>query len=130
MMPIQILGTLFLVAALVHVALRWRARALSAGQLIFWALVFGGILVVLLVPKASMSVARLLGVRRGTDVVLYGSMALLFYLVFGLYVRLEGLQRRMTRMLRDLALRDAEDLIRDDDATVGAKGTRDVGSSI
>jgi hypothetical protein len=130
MMPIQILGALFLVGALVHVALRWRSRSLGAGQLIFWALVFGGILLVLLVPQASVRVAHLLGVRRGTDIVVYGSMALLFYLVYGLYVRLENLQRRMTRMLRELAIKETPGLILDNDADVQAKGTGDVSSSV
>jgi hypothetical protein len=130
MMPIQILGALFLVGALAHVALRWRSRSLGAGQLLFWALVFGGILVVLLVPQASVQVAHLLGVRRGTDIVVYGSMALLFYLVYGLYVRLENLQRRMTRMLRELAIKETPGLIPDNDADGQAKGPGDVSSSI
>jgi hypothetical protein len=108
MMPIQILGGLLLVGALVHVLLRGRARSLSWGALVFWIVVFGGILVVLLVPSVSGFVAHVLGVGRGADVIMYGSICLLFYLVFGIYVRIENLQRRMTRMLRMLALREAD----------------------
>ena len=107
MMPIQILGGLFLVGALVHVLLRWRSRSLNAGALFFWALVFGSILVVLLVPAVSGRVARVFGVGRGADVIMYGSIGLLFYLVFGIYVRIENIRRRLTRVLRELALREA-----------------------
>jgi hypothetical protein len=130
MMPIQILGTLFLVGALVHVVLRWRSRALGAAQLIFWALIFGSILVVLLVPQLSVLVAHLLGVNRGTDIIVYGSMALLFYLVFGLYVRLENLKHRMTRILRELSLKETPGLIPETGANVDTKGPEDGSSSI
>ena len=107
MMPIQILGALFLAIALVHVLTRWRSRSLNARELIFWVLVFGGILVVLLLPGVSIKVARLLGVRRGTDIVVYGSVGLLYYLVFRIYVRIENIQHHLTLVLRELALTES-----------------------
>jgi hypothetical protein len=125
MMPIQILGGLLLVGALVHVLLRGRSRSLNRGALVFWILVFGGILVVLLVPSVSGFVARVLGVGRGADVIMYGSICLLFYLVFGVYVRIENLQRRMTRMLRMLALREADWSTPQDNVEIEEKDSAD-----
>jgi hypothetical protein len=121
MMPIQVLGTLLLIGALLHVLLRWRSRSLRMGEVVFWILVFGSILTVVLVPSVSGRIARLLGVGRGADVIIYGSIALLFYLVFRVYVRIESLQRRLTRIMRKQALGDVPSLSPADKVEMGAK---------
>jgi hypothetical protein len=104
MTPIQVLGGLFLLFAISRVVLRWRDHSLSVRELVFWVLVFGGILSVLLAPEMSSGIARYLGIGRGTDVVVYTSVVVLYYLVFRIYVRLENVQHQLTLLLRELAL--------------------------
>jgi hypothetical protein len=106
MIPLQIVGALFLIGTLIHVAMRWRSGSLKSRELFLWFLVFGGILAVLLFPSVSIKIAGLLGVQRGTDIVVYGSVGLLYFLVFRIYVRLENIQHDLTVVLRELALRD------------------------
>ena len=110
MILVQVLGGFILLFAISRVVLRWRDRSLSVRGLIFWVFVFGGILVVLLVPGVSMNLARFLGIGRGSDVIVYGSVVLLFYLVFRIYVALENFEHKLTMLIREIALAQSEEL--------------------
>lgn len=110
MMWIQIFGSVFLLFAISRVVLRWRDHQLSVGELILWLFVFGGILAVVLVPWLTSAVASFVGIGRGADVVIYGSVALLFYLMFRAYVHLENIEYRLTQLVRELALAQSREL--------------------
>ena len=104
MTPIQILGVLFLLFALSRVILRWRSHRLALSELVLWVFVFGGILTVVLAPSLSARLARLVGIGRGADLVIYGSIVLLFYLVFRIYIQLENIEYKLTTLVREMAL--------------------------
>lgn len=57
-------------------------------------------------PGLTSYVAKRLGIGRGTDVVLYLSIALLFYLIFRLSIALEETRREITELVRKIALTD------------------------
>jgi hypothetical protein len=107
--PIQVLGVLFLLFALSRVILRWRSHRLALSELVLWVFVFGGILTVVLVPSLSAWLARLLGIGRGADLVIYGSIVLLFYLVFRIYIQLENIEYKLTTLVREIALTQTQD---------------------
>jgi len=44
------------------------------------------------------------GVGRGVDIIVYISLALLFYLVFRIYVMIEDLRHQITYIIREIAL--------------------------
>ncbi|HWF86464.1 MAG TPA: DUF2304 domain-containing protein, partial [Vicinamibacterales bacterium] len=83
---------------------RARARPIAAA---FWLLLWSAAAVALAMPDATTQVARLLGIRRGADLVAY-STALGFlvgsYLV---YLKIRQLTREITVLTRELALLDA-----------------------
>lgn len=58
-------------------------------------------------PDILTWVAQLVGVGRGTDLLLYGYVVFSLFLIIGLYQRTTRLEQRMTRMVRDVALRTA-----------------------
>jgi hypothetical protein len=45
-------------------------------------------------------------VGRGSDFVIYGSVVLLFVLVFKIFIALDQLEKKLTEMVRRDALRD------------------------
>ena len=49
-------------------------------------------------------IAEFFGVGRGVDIIVYISLALLFYLVFRIYVMIEDLRHQMTDIIREIAL--------------------------
>lgn len=82
-----------------------RARQLlttgeSIGWTFFWMLACG----VLWVPESTSRLADILGIGRGADVVLYFGMVILFYMVFRVYVRIEKIERDITKVVRKIAL--------------------------
>lgn len=58
-------------------------------------------------PQVATDLANLLGVGRGTDLLLYLWFTISALLILALYLRLMRLQDRMTELVRALALRDA-----------------------
>ena len=88
---------------------RFRRGGLSRLQLMLWSLLWIGIIAVVLRPETASFLARSLGVGRGADVVVYLSIASLFYLQFRLFGRLEDHERQITTLTRELALKDLDE---------------------
>jgi len=108
-MPIsltQIFLTLFLVFALSRVYLRYKDGTVTQFGLLFWLVVFGSALVVILYPNLTTNLAQALGIGRGADVIIYTSITLLFYLVFRLYVYMQDIKHDITEIVKKLALKD------------------------
>lgn len=103
-MLVQILLSLFILFAVIKVIVRFRAKEMRWGSLVFWLLFWLAVAVVVWQPDLSTQVANRLGVGRGSDLVLYFSAAALFYLVFRLTVRQEKLDKQITRLVREIAL--------------------------
>ncbi len=104
---IQILLLSFVIFALSRVYLRAREKVLSPRAAFFWFLVWAGALVGISLPATTTKIAEFFGVGRGVDVIVYISLALLFYLVFRIYVMIEDLRHEITSIVRDIALADS-----------------------
>ncbi len=85
----------------------WRQRSLSpiVGFLTPLACVFGAALV--LRPDWSSDLARLLGVGRGADLILYLWTAVSLLLLANIHFRLRSHQRMMTMLTREIAILEA-----------------------
>lgn len=105
-LPIQVLITIALLWALSRAYLRWREKTVSAGALLFWFGIWSAAIYTVFYPDFTTFVAQVLGIGRGADVVIYGSVIILFYLVFRLHVLLEDIRHDITRLVRDIALQE------------------------
>ena len=88
------------------VILRYRQRKIGTLAFLLWLVLWIGAAAVIVFPNSSVIVARLLGIGRGADLVLYTSLIVTLYLLFRMYVRLEQVNREVTQIVRALALRD------------------------
>jgi hypothetical protein len=61
-----------------------------------------------LFPDAVTWAAQMVGVHRGTDLVLYVLVVCFLFVTIGLHQRLHVLELRLTELTRELALRSAE----------------------
>ena len=104
-MLIQILLSLFILFALIKVIGRFRAKEVSLGALVFWCIFWLVVLVVVWQPRLSTDLANRLGVGRGTDLIMYVSVAALFYFIFRLTVRIEKIEKSITKIVRELTKR-------------------------
>lgn len=114
-MWIQIL----LIAAIVVLAVFMMRRTgadshLAIRRLLMGLFVIGAVLSVLF-PQWLTWLARLIGVGRGTDLVLYGLVIIFLAFVYTQYRRNAALQRQLTLLARKIALLEAEGDERDGD---------------
>ena len=103
---IQIIGAIFVLFAWSRVYLRYRDDSVSLLGLILWSVIWLGMMIVLFIPETTELFAKKLGIGRGVDAFLYGSIVILFYLVYRLYVKIESLDREITQVVREESLRD------------------------
>lgn len=86
------------------------------------AVILGGVVAVL-VPSAVTELARLVGVGRGTDLVLYVLCVTFLFVSIALYLRLGELHDRMVELARRHALLEADVRRLDDRAGLAASAT-------
>jgi len=105
-MFIQIIIIAFLLFAASRVLLRFKDRSISIGELIFWMLLWIGAGVITLLPQSTDFLAKILGVGRGVDAIIYIAIIILFYGMFRLYVKMEHIEHEITDIVRKTALKN------------------------
>jgi len=99
-----ILGTLGLLAQLLRRRAAARTRAWK--RLILIALLCVAV-VSILQPELTTRAANVLGVGRGTDLLLYLLTAVFLYVAMGFYLKFKDVERQLTLLARRQALGDA-----------------------
>jgi len=82
-----------------------RSGLLSTGGTVFWILFWLLAVVFVWWPSSTVILANFFGIGRGSDLVLYVSLAVVFYLLFKISVKLESLNRDLTKVTRDKTLK-------------------------
>lgn len=103
-MIIQIILVLFLIFAVSRVVNQVKSGNITAGSFIFWTGLFILAIIGVVTPELTGKLAKLLGIGRGADVIIYLSIVLLFYLVFRLSIIIEDLRHEITKLVREIAL--------------------------
>ncbi|ADG12929.1 Protein of unknown function DUF2304 [Methanocaldococcus infernus ME] len=103
---IQIVGLIIILFALTRVIKQIKKKSMELEEGIFWLFVWLLALLIVIFPNFMSYLATVLGVGRGVDVIIYLSIILLFYLVYRIYARLEKLEREITKIVREIAIRD------------------------
>ena len=111
MMVIQILLVIFFLFALIKVVGRFRAGDLSKGGLVWWSLFWVVAGVVGMLPNSTAYFAKLVGIGRGADLVVYVSLVAIFFMVFRLMMKVEMLNKDITKLTRKMALGEKKDNI-------------------
>jgi hypothetical protein len=103
---IQIVGAVFALFALSRVILQLKRRSMTLNEGLFWMFVWGSVVVFLIFPEFFGYIANILGVGRGVDALMYISIVVLFYLIYRLYAKVDTLERQITYIVREIAIRD------------------------
>lgn len=106
---IQILLLAFVIFAISRVILRLREKVISTQAAVFWSVIWLAALAGILMPETTTSLASVFGVGRGVDVIVYISLALLFYISFRMFVLIEDLRHEITNLIRQIALQNTPD---------------------
>lgn len=105
MLPLfQLLFTVFTLYAIAGVFMRKKERLLGPRGAIFWSLFWLSALVLVWSPDTTTAIARLFGIGRGTDFIVYIALAAVFLLLFRLHIKIETVGRDITSLTRIIAL--------------------------
>lgn len=105
LLPIQLLLFLFVIFAASRAVLQFRGGTIRFGMLSFWLMVWIFALIAIFYPEQTTQFAKILGINRGADIIMYASISLLFYLVFRLYVYLESMRTEISTLIREMSLK-------------------------
>ena len=103
---IQILLIAFAAFAVVITVVRFRRGATGVSGLVGWLVFWIAVAYVVARPETASAFAHAIGVGRGADAVLYVALVAAFYLIFRLFARIEDIDRRLTKIVREEALKD------------------------
>ncbi len=104
-MIIQVIVIGFSIFVISRVVLRFREKKISLLEFITWTLLWIVIPIVVLLPQTTAVLAKLVGVGRGADAIIYLSIIVIFYGLFRLYVKQEHIEHEITQIVRKLALK-------------------------
>ncbi|HDQ22484.1 MAG TPA: DUF2304 domain-containing protein [Candidatus Uhrbacteria bacterium] len=103
-MLIQVILLIFIIYAVLKVALRYKDKVISLQEFLVWTLFWFMVAFVVILPETTSWFANFVGVGRGVDLVIYISILILFYLAFRILVRLDKIEKDVTKIVREIAL--------------------------
>lgn len=108
-MMIQVLFSVIILIFLFRTWERKKKSAIITQEAVWWSLFWLLAAGVLWIPDSTTRVANLLGIGRGADLVSYVGLLVLFYMIFRAYVRMEKMERDITKLVRKIALDEHDD---------------------
>ena len=105
---IQIIILLFSLFALSRVFLNIKNNNLERLESVFWVLFWVVAIFATAFPEFLVNVANLLGVERGVDLVIYGSIIVLAYMIFKLYAQITSMEKKITKIVRTVAIKNGK----------------------
>lgn len=103
---IKIIFTLFAIFAWSRVVIRFRIKDINIKELVFWSLVWGGMIVLVFLPGKTYFLAKMLGMERGNDAMFFVAIVAIFYATYRLYVKINEQEKEITKLVRALALKN------------------------
>ena len=110
-MLIKAVTFLFALFAVLRLVGRFRRKQALLFELCFWALIWGGISVVVFIPQETDKFAHFIGVGTGVNALTFIAITGLLYAAWRLTARVQQLERDLTRMVRAQALNAAERVV-------------------
>lgn len=107
-MLIQFILVILIAGIIWRLALRLKAKEISTKQFCGWLLIWLVALVVVVWPNLTVRLANLVGVGRGSDLVIYLAVIFIIYFLFRLLLRIENIEKNLTKLTRTEALNDYE----------------------
>ena len=104
MLLYSILLPLISVIAIIFFLVRYLTERQSLTTTILWTILWLFVILFSIFPAASERFASLFGVTRGLDFIIIVGFAVLLYVIFRLYSRLDKLQDEVNVIVKEIAL--------------------------
>ena len=102
----QIIFAIFTLYAMINVWQKSKQGFLGKKGKIFWIAFWFLALLIVIWPDSVQKIADYLGIGRGSDLVIYSSIVIIFFVLFKLNIKIEGLKKDFTKIVRSDSLKD------------------------
>lgn len=106
--PYQIVVPLLSLVALTYAWNLVLRQKKTIWEALLWTLFWGGIAFIALEPDVLSYLSKATGIKDQVNAIFVTSIGILFFMVFYIVIRLEEINHRQTRLIRSLALREAD----------------------
>lgn len=107
-MLVKIIVTILCIWFLAGLVKRYHNKQIRLTSLLAWGALWIGITLAAYWPGSTSFVANIFGVGRGMDLVVFLSILAIFYGLYRVYIKVEKVERKITQLVREDALRRAE----------------------
>lgn len=105
-MLIQIILLIIIAIIVLRLIAKKKSKELNGKQFSGWLLIWLLAAIVVIWPDLTVRLANLVGIGRGADLVVYSALIFLFYFIFRLLLRIEKMEKNLTKIVREEALKD------------------------
>lgn len=106
MLLIQIILVAIIITIIFYSILRFKNDDLDSKRLFFWIIFWLVAIMVIIWPNFTVLIANYVGIGRGVDLIVYGSLIFIFYSLFRLLIRIEKLEKNLTQLVRQKSIDD------------------------
>lgn len=106
MLLIQIILNFIIIFFIVNLLSKLRRGELSTISFIFWLIFWLAGIIIINWPESTFFLARILGIGRGADVIIYFSIILIFYFIFYFSIKLRKIEKEITTLVRKISLEE------------------------
>ncbi len=103
--PIQVIALIVACVHMARVLVLWKRNKLEGKTALFWFLIWAAVLIIAFATPLVNKLSILIGVGRSIDLAMYIALLVLFYLVFQLNMKVSKLEKEITRLVREIALK-------------------------
>jgi len=108
MITLKIIITLFVFLSIYKLIKQKQSNKINLLSFVFWFILWIIIAVVFYLPETTSYLANIVGIGRGVDLAVYTSIIIVFYLLFRVFIRLNKIDREITKIVREKAIKDEE----------------------
>ena len=100
---IQIIIIILTILLYIGLLISFKRKNITSKEFLLWSGIWSVLLITALYPQ-WLGIFKLLGLTNGINIAVYGSIILLFILVFKTYEKIDKLEQKMTKIVREIAL--------------------------
>jgi hypothetical protein len=103
----QIVILLVILLGLQRTFIKYRRRVFNWQWTLVWTIFWLLLAALVIYPELTNIVAHRIGVGRGVDVAIYFGILILFFLVFKIFTRLNETDKKLSKLVKNLAIEKA-----------------------
>lgn len=105
-MLIQIILIAIIALIAIRLVAKYKSKELPLKNFLGWLAFWLTAVIAVIWPDLTARAANYVGIGRGADLVVYLALIFLFYFIFRLLLRIEKMEKNLTKVVREEALKD------------------------